>query len=213
MIKSTMMALCAFLCLGFAGHANAHDHAAGHGDKAMMVKVGEKAPVFTATDSNGVEHTLSDFLGKTVVLEWTNHECPFVKKHYDSGNMQALQTEAGDDVVWLSIVSSADGKQGHVTGEEANEQATLRNASPTAIILDASGTVGKAYNAKTTPHMFVIDKDGTLVYAGAIDDNTSANPADALTANNYVRAALNDLKAGESVKIAETKAYGCGVKY
>ncbi len=209
MIKSAMMALCAFLCLGFAGQANADDH----GDKEMMAKIGEKAPIFTATDSNGVEHTLSDFLGKTVVLEWTNHECPFVKKHYDSGNMQALQVEAGDDVIWLSIVSSAEGKQGFVDGAQANEQTLIREASPTAVLLDASGTVGKMYNAKTTPHMFVIDTAGTLVYAGAIDDNTSANPADALTANNYVRAALNDLKAGESVKVTETKAYGCGVKY
>lgn len=216
MIKSAMMALCAFLCIGLAGNANADDH----GNKEMMEKpamsapvVGEKAPVFTAVDSNGVTHSLSDFMGKTVVLEWTNHQCPFVKKHYDNGDMQALQKEAGDDVVWLSIVSSAPGNQGHVTGEEANEQTKLRDAAPTAVILDPSGEVGKMYDAKTTPHMFVIDASGTLVYAGAIDDNNSANPADVPTANNYVRAALNSLKAGEAIAVSQTQAYGCSVKY
>jgi alkyl hydroperoxide reductase subunit AhpC len=146
-------------------------------------KVGETAPEFTAVDSNGVTHNLTDFKGKTVVLEWVNFECPFVKKHYKSANMQDLQKRYTDKgVVWLSVFSSAEGKQGHLTATEANAKKEAMGSAATAMILDPKGTIGKAYAAKTTPHMFVIDGEGKVAYMGAIDDNDSANPEDAKTA-------------------------------
>jgi peroxiredoxin len=176
--------------------------------------VGEPAPEFTGTDTMGNEHSLSDFLGKRVVLEWTNHECPFVVKHYESGNMQKLQKEATeDDVVWLTIVSSAEGKQGHTTPEEANKIMEEAGANSTARILDPTGEIGKMYGAKTTPHMFVIDKEGTLVYAGAIDSDDSFKQSSIEGATNYVSAALNSLDEGEPVEVASSKPYGCAVKY
>lgn len=177
-------------------------------------EVGQSAPVFTGVDSNGVEHSLSDFKGKTVVLEWTNHQCPYVIKHYESGNMQKLQKAAKEDgVVWISIVSSAEGKQGHVTAEEANAVKAETNSMATAKILDPSGEIGKLYDAKTTPHMFVVDPEGTLVYAGAIDSDSSFRQSAIEGATNYVQAALDSLKAGEPIEVASTKPYGCGVKY
>src|SRR5262249_26228958 len=133
--------------------------------------IGQPAPAFTAVDSNGKSHSLSEFKGRTVVLEWTNDGCPYVGKHYNSGNMQKLQQEAtGAGVVWLSVISSAPGKQGYVTGAEANTLTTSRNAHPTAVLLDPTGAIGRDYEAQTTPHMFVIDKTGVLRYMGAIDD-------------------------------------------
>ncbi len=176
--------------------------------------VGEPAPVFKGMDTNGVQHELSDFLGKTVVLEWTNHECPYVKKHYDGGNMQKLQKEATDDgVVWLSIASSAQGKQGQVDNATANHVMKEVGAHPTARIQDPSGAIGKLYEAKTTPHMFVIDAKGVLAYAGAIDDDSSFKPDGIATAKNYVRYALNSLKSGEPIETSSTQPYGCSVKY
>ncbi len=186
------------------------------GDKTSLnlARVNEPAPDFTGVDSNGVSHTLSDYKGKVVVLEWTNHECPFVGKHYSSGNMQDLQAEAtAKDVVWLSIVSSAPGQQGHVDGPEANAQTTRRDASPTAVILDPDGTIGRSYGARTTPHMYVIDSEGTLRYAGGIDNIPSADPADIASAENYVRPAIASLLSGESVEVATSQPYGCSVKY
>ena len=174
------------------------------------------APAFTGIDSNGNEVSLSDFAGKTVVLEWTNDGCPFVKKHYAEPikNMQTLQADATeDDIVWLSVVSSAKGKQGHVDGAAANALTTSRGAAPTAVILDETGAIGKLYSAKTTPHMFIVDGEGALVYQGAIDSNPSASPADIDGAENYVTAALANLAAGEAVATPATKAYGCSVKY
>ena len=169
----------------------------------------------TVTDSNGVEHNLSDFNGKRVILEWTNDGCPYVQKHYDTDNMQALQKEAtlDGDTVWLSIVSSAPGKQGYVSGEGANELTTSRGAAPSAVILDPSGEMGKTFAAKTTPHMYVVDEGGTLVYQGAIDDNSSARKSTVAGAKNYVRAAISDLDAGQAVAEADTAPYGCSVKY
>jgi peroxiredoxin len=193
---------------------NAQSSAVSQSTETNVVRVGTAAPAFTAVDSNGKTHNLSDFKGKTVVLEWTNHECPFVKKHYESGNMQALQKEkTGKGVVWLSVISSAPGEQGNVTPEKANELTKTRNASPVAVLMDADGKVGKLYQARTTPHMYVIDKNGVLQYMGAIDDNSSKNPADAKTANNYVRAAVDNVLKGESVKTPTTQPYGCSVKY
>lgn len=178
------------------------------------VEIGKPAPDFTATDSNGKTHSLADYKGKVVVLEWTNAECPFVKKHYESGNMQKLQeTYAAKDAVWLTVNSGAEGKQGHVTAEQANAIVAENGSKATAYLLDSSGEIGKAYDAKTTPHMFVIDQEGILVYDGAIDDNDSANPDDAATAENYVAAAVDAALAGETVETAQTKPYGCGVKY
>lgn len=176
--------------------------------------VGQPAPDFTGTDTAGKTHKLSDFKGKTVVLEWTNPECPYVVKHYGQGNMQKVQKAATDDgVVWLRIISSAPGKQGHTSPEGADTYIKANNVAATATLLDETGTIGKAYDAKTTPHMFVVNAEGTLVYAGAIDDKPTADAADIEGANNHVSAALANLKAGEAVAVAETKPYGCGVKY
>ena len=185
------------------------------GTASAKVATGSTVSDMQVTDSNGTVHNLSDFAGKNVVLEWTNEGCPYVKKHYKSGNMQALQKEAtaDGDTVWLSVISSAPGKQGYKTGAEANAHVAETGAAPTAVILDSDGVKGRTFSAKTTPHMYVIDASQTLVYQGAIDDNRSANPADALTANNYVRAALASVKAGEAVATAETTPYGCSVKY
>lgn len=177
------------------------------------VRVGQPAPDFTARTSTGKTVRLSDYRGRIVVLEWTNHECPFVVKHYKSGNMQKLQQEAkAKGVVWLSIVSSAPGQQGFVTAEQANAIVKEQKASPTAVLLDPDGTIGRLYGARTTPHMFVIDKAGILQYMGAIDDAPALNQ-DPTTANNYVRAAMQQLMAGQKVAIPTTQPYGCSVKY
>jgi peroxiredoxin len=176
--------------------------------------IGEMAPNWTGTDTNGVVHALSDFKGKTVIMEWTNHDCPYVKKHYDSGNMQSLQKEATDNgAVWVSIASSAEGKQGHVTAETGNQVMTDVGSNATAKILDASGEIGKMYDAKTTPHMFVVDPEGTLVYAGAIDSDPSFKQDGIADATNYVKAAWEAVVAGEPVEVVSTQAYGCSVKY
>ena len=181
---------------------------------ASAVTIGEPAPAFTLTDSNGQSHSLSDFQGKTVVLEWTNAECPFVKKHYDSDNMQAQQRAAtADDVVWLVINSGAEGKQGHVSGTQANAIQTRWKAAQTAYLLDTDGTVGRAYDAKTTPHMYVIDADGVLRYNGAIDSIPSADKADLAKATQYIPPALAAIAAGTTVDPALTRPYGCSVKY
>jgi peroxiredoxin len=176
--------------------------------------VGEPAPNFTAVDTNGVEHSLSDFKGKNVVLEWSNHECPFVVKHYEPGNMQKLQKEATENgTIWLTIVSSAEGKQGSTTAAEANKIMEEVGAMSTARFLDPTGEIGKLYEAKTTPHMFVIDKEGTLAYAGAIDSDSSFSQESIKGATNYVTDALAALEAGEEIKVTSTKPYGCSVKY
>ncbi len=177
-------------------------------------EIGASAPDFTGTDSHGKTHKLSDFKGKTVVLEWTNPSCPYVEKHYEPKNMQGLQEKyTGEDVVWLTINSSADGKQGNLTPEEANTLIEEEGVKSTAYILDPEGTIGKLYDAKTTPHMFVIDKEGTLVYAGAIDSDDSFKSETIDGATNYVAAALDALAQGAEVEIASTKPYGCSVKY
>ena len=177
-------------------------------------EVGQTAPDFEAVDTNGNDFKLSDHKGEIVVLEWTNHLCPFVVKHYDSGNMQATQKAAMDQgVKWITIVSSAPGKQGHVTAEEANTLVEEKGATISAKILDESGEIGKAYGAQTTPHMYVIDEEGTLVYAGAIDSNASPNPDTIEGATNYVLAALDSLKAGTEIETTQSQPYGCSVKY
>ncbi len=177
-------------------------------------EIGKPAPDFSTVDSNGKTVKLSDYRGKIVVLEWTNDGCPFVQKHYSSGNMQSLQKEeTSRGIVWLSIVSSAPGEQGYVDGAEANALTKARNAAPTAVLLDPEGKVGHLYDAKTTPHMFIVNTDGTLVYMGGIDDKPTSNPADVKTAKNFVRAALDNVVAGKPVGQAVTRPYGCSVKY
>lgn len=181
---------------------------------AAEAKVGAAAPQFTLTDSTGRTHSLADHAGKTVVLEWTNHECPFVKKHYGAGNMQAQQRNTtADDIVWLTINSSAPGKQGHVDGAGAERVRTDARAAQTAYLLDPEGNVGRAYGAKTTPHMYIIDPDGVLRYAGAIDSIPSADTDDIAKAVQYVPQALSELAAGQPVSVAVTRPYGCAVKY
>lgn len=182
---------------------------------SAKIATGSNVSDMSVTDSNGVVHNLSDFAGKKVVLEWTNHGCPYVKKHYSTDNMQKTQklATADNDTVWLTVVSSAPGKQGHVTGAEANQLTASRGAAPTAVILDPSGAMGRTFDAKTTPHMYIIDAAQTLVYQGAIDDNRSASPSSVAGAKNYVAAALADMKAGQAVADAETAPYGCSVKY
>ncbi|MGE0205909.1 MAG: redoxin domain-containing protein [Hyphomicrobiaceae bacterium] len=176
--------------------------------------VGKPAPDFTGTDSNGKTVKLSSLKGKIVVLEWTNHDCPYTVKHYKSGNMQALQkAAAGKGTVWLTVVSSAKGEQGHVTAKEANGLTTSRKAAPTAVVLDPEGTIGKLYAARTTPHMYIIDKAGTLAYMGAIDDKPSSSVDDIKGAKNYVSLALAALEAGKPVPVKSTRPYGCSVKY
>jgi peroxiredoxin len=178
------------------------------------LKVGSEAPAFTLKDTSGNEHSLSDYKGKFVVLEWFNNSCPFVKKHYTSGSMQKLQQEyTGKEVVWLSINSSAPGKQGHVTAETAPKTISEWNMEATKILLDHDGKVGKMYGAKTTPHMFVIDKRGKLVYQGAIDSRPTPNTADLVDAQNYVKVALDNTMAGKRIENTSTKPYGCSVKY
>ncbi len=180
-----------------------------------MAEVGKPAPAFSLTDAQGKTRTLAEFKGKTVVLEWHNPECPFVKKHYNaSTNMQTQQAAAGKEgVVWLSINSGAAGKQGHMDGATALKTIGEVKASPAAYLLDASGTTGQSYGAKTTPHMYVIDPQGVLRYAGAIDSISSANASDIPTATQYVSQALAELKAGKAVSSPVTKPYGCSVKY
>lgn len=171
------------------------------------------APGFSLKDADGRVRTLAEFRGKIVVLEWINEGCPYVKKHYQ-GNMQALQKAAvADGVVWLSVCSSAPGQQGHVDGAGAKRFIAAKGAAPTAFLLDPTGVAGKAWGAKTTPHMYIVDKAGQLVYQGGIDDKPTANVADIAGATNYVKAALADLKAGRPVKVAFSKPYGCSVKY
>ena len=178
------------------------------------IATGSNVSDMTVTDSNGVQHNLSDFAGKKVVLEWTNEGCPYVKKHYSTNNMQNTQAMAeADGAVWLSVISSAPGKQGYKTGIEANAWKAEQGAEVTAIVLDPEGSMGKTFAAKTTPHMYIIDESQTLVYQGAIDDNRSANPATVAGATNYVVAAMDDLKAGNAVAVSDTAPYGCSVKY
>ena len=181
---------------------------------AESPKVGSAAPDFSLADAKGKMHSVSENKGKFVVLEWFNPECPFVKKHYSSGNMQKLQTEyAGKGVVWMSIDSSAPGKEGNLSPEAAGKQATEWKMSSTTLLLDPEGKAGQAYGAKNTPHMFVVNPEGKVIYEGAIDSKASANVADLANATNYVKVALDEAMSGKPVSNANTKPYGCSVKY
>jgi thioredoxin-related protein len=195
----TILILAVFI--SFAGYANG-------------VEVGAPAPDFTAVDTKGNPVTLSSLRGKPVILEWSNHGCPYVKKHYNSGNMQRTQAALTEDgAIWLTIISSAEGKQGYVTGAEADELSASRGSYASNVLLDPKGEVGRLYNARTTPQMFLIDEEGIVQYQGAIDNRPSANPKSLDGATNYVLAAWDSFKSGEAIAERNTKPYGCSVKY
>jgi peroxiredoxin len=198
-IRSVMLRACALLVLIAS---------------AFAVKTGEPAPGFTSVDSNGKQQSLSTYKGKFVVLEWHNQGCPYTKKHYESGNMQKLQKEwTAKGVVWLTVISSAQGTQGFVTPTQENEYLKTMNAVPTAVLMDPGGTLGHLYGAKTTPQMFIIDPSGTLIYNGAIDDHPTSDKSDIPNSKNYVTAALTEATSGKPVTEAVTRPYGCSVKY
>lgn len=173
------------------------------------------APDFKAIDTNGKTHTLSENRGKYVILEWFNEGCPFVQKHYKSENMQSLQKDltAKGDTLWFTVISSAPGKQGYGTADEHNAKMKEWNASPTAILVDENGEIGKKLGAKTTPHVFIVDPKGIVVYQGAVDDTASTDVDDVKTAKNYIRAAMDELHAGKKVTVGYSEPYGCGIKY
>ncbi len=181
---------------------------------AADASVGQAAPEFSLRDVQGKPRSLQEFKGKVVVLEWVNPECPFVKKHYGSQNMQKLQkTYTAKGVTWLSVNSSAAGKQGHLTATSGAAFVKESGGAPSSLLLDPDGAVGRSYGAKTTPHMYVIDRTGKLVYAGAIDDRPSSDPDDVPGARNFVAEALDAVLAGKAVATASTTPYGCSVKY
>ena len=174
------------------------------------------APEFKLLDSYGNEISLSSFIGKKVVLEWTNHGCPYVAKHYETGNMQSTQEFAKEEeIIWLSIISSAPGTQGYVSSDEANELTITRKASPSHVLFDPTGKVGRIYDAKTTPHMYIINEEGLMKYQGAIDDAGGRGfmSRDLLKAKNYVKESLQQMGTGEEISSPVTKPYGCSVKY
>ncbi len=212
-----VVALAAFI--GYTANAGAEKTAKGKsetGTKGEMgtAKLGAAAPGFTLTDANGKTHSLSDFEGKYVVLEWVNYDCPFVHAQYTSGSMQATQKKyTGEGVVWLSICSSASGKQGNFGGEALTKRIASENSNATAYLIDEDGAVGRMYKAKTTPHMFVIDPKGTLIYDGAIDSQPTTNPEAVRKSTNYVAAALDEAMAGQPVEVPTSQPYGCSVKY
>jgi len=181
---------------------------------AAAAKIGAPAPDFDVTDIQGQERKLADLKGKFVVLEWHNQGCPYVAKHYNSGNMQRLQKDlTGEGVVWLTVISSAPGKQGYVTPDEEKKYLQEKQAAPTAVLLDPDGKLGRLYGAKTTPNMYLIDDKGMLVYSGAIDDKPTFDADDIPGAKNYVLAAYDEAKSGKPVSTAATAPYGCSVKY
>ena len=202
--RSILAAATALLSLAFGAHEAA----------AAQPEVGAPAPGFTGTTAKGETLSLDQYRGKTVILEWTNHDCPYVRKHYGAENMQALQKQTtAEGVVWLTVISSAPGTQGHLEGEAAIEEAASKGAAPSAILLDPEGDIGRKYDARVTPHMYIVSPDGELVYKGGIDDKPTANKADIATATNYVKLALSELAAGKPVSNPSTRAYGCSIKY
>jgi peroxiredoxin len=177
-------------------------------------KIGQPAPDFTATASNGRTYRLADLRGKFVVLEWHNNGCPYTRKHYESGNMQRLQKEwTGKGVEWFTVISSAPGTQGYMTADQENAYITKMGAAPTAALLDPNGDLGHLYDAKTTPHMIIINPQGLVIYDGAIDDHSSSDPSDIPNSKNYVSMALSDAMSGKPVSVPVSRPYGCTVKY
>jgi hypothetical protein len=208
-ISGILTAVATAALISSAAHLTHQARGAG-----LAARPGTPAPAFTATDIAGRAVSLNDYRGKTVILEWTNDGCPFVGKHYNSGNMQALQRRfTSEGGIWLTIASSAPGEQGYVTPDGARADIARWKAAPSDYLLDPNGVVGHSYDARATPHMVVIDPKGVLVYMGAIDDKPSVDPADVKRAKNYVVAALDALATGQPVTVAVTHAYGCSVKY
>jgi peroxiredoxin len=202
-LVATLVSLCATAVIAFITPA--------HAETAVT---GKPAPSFTLTNALGQAVTLDRFKGKTVVLEWFNPECPFVKKFYSKGDMQGFQRQAREQgAQWLTISSSAPGKKGHITPSNAAATAAEQKLDPATLLLDPDGSVGRQYGAKTTPHIFVIDSKGTLAYAGAIDSTPSTNQTDIATSTNYAIGAVKALARGETPNPANTDAYGCSVKY
>jgi len=202
------------LTIGLCGAAALVTLSAGVQPATAQARVGAPAPAFTLTDSNGRAVSLAGFKGKTVVLEWTNHDCPYVGKHYRGNNMQMLQKKwTGQGVVWLTVISSAPGEQGHVSPQEANKLTAERGAAPTAVLFDPTGKVGRAYVARATPHMYVINGEGMLAYAGGIDDQPTARLEDLKIAKNFVDLALSEIAQGKPVTAFSSRAYGCSIKY
>jgi hypothetical protein len=184
------------------------------GTSSASPALDQAAPAFSGVSASGKPLSLDQYRGKTVILEWTNHECPYVKKHYESGNIPSLQKEAADKgIVWLQVISSAPGKEGYVDGATALKLNASRNATPSDIVLDPEGKIGRLYEAVTTPHIFIINPEGALVYKGGIDSIKSARKDDIAKAENYVKLALNDLSSGKKIAKANTQPYGCTVKY
>jgi hypothetical protein len=213
MTKLSKRALIIGAC-GFAVAAGAGVVFWGGGPAVASVETGAAAPAFSVQDASGATRTLAEFRGRTVILEWTNHGCPYVRKHYDAGAMQALQRETtADGIVWLQVISSAQGEQGYLDGPGAVARVRTDNAAPSATLLDPTGAMGRAYGARNTPQMFIISPTGVVLYQGAIDDRPSARASSLEGANNYVRAALADIEAGRAVQVAQTTPYGCSVKY
>jgi peroxiredoxin len=214
-MKKVAIAALVVVCLGLAIAAFAayriDDSVA---DTLKQRPAGSIAPSFTLTDTNGKQHKLADYKGRHVVLEWVNLGCPYVKKQYDSGNMQATQKKAVDKgVIWLSVCSSGKWKQGHLSAAGWNEAIAERKIASTAVLIDEGGEAGKAYGAKTTPHMYIINPDGFIIYQGAIDDTPTARKQSLQSARNHVLAALDEALNGKPVTIAATQPYGCSVKY
>ena len=180
----------------------------------FALRIGDPAPAFTAVDSHGQQHSLAEYKGKFVVLEWTNQGCPYTKKHYESGNMQNLQKQwTAKGVVWFTVLSSAPGEQGYQTANQENDYLRRVNAVPTAALLDPNGQLGHLYAAKTTPHMYVINPQGKLIYEGAIDDHPTTDVSDIPGSTNYVTLALQQAMSGKAVSTSATRPYGCSVKY
>jgi AhpC/TSA family protein len=202
------------LVLGLYGAAAIVALRAGVQPATAQARIGVPAPAFTLTDSNGRTVSLADFKGKTMVLEWTNHDCPYVRKHYGGNNMQALQKKwTGQGVVWLSVISSAPGREGHVSPQQANKLTAERGAAPSAVLFDPTGEVGHAYGARATPHMYVINGEGVVVYMGGVDDQPTARLEDLKGARNFVDAALSEVAQGKPVSVTASRAYGCSIKY
>jgi hypothetical protein len=220
LLGTIAIAVVALAPTAYAAYVNATDTSGPTNAEltAMAPKVGEAAPAFTAVDTRGGSHSLDAYRGQWVVLEWVNHSCPYTKKHYKSldgrpGNTQAMQLDYAKRVVWLSVVSSAPGKQGYTSAEEADELTREKGAAPTAVIRDTAGVIGRLYGARNTPQYAIIDPQGVLRYAGAIDNRQSSSAKDIAGATNYVRAALDAGLAGKPIAVAQTQPYGCDVKY
>jgi hypothetical protein len=221
--KLSLVLLAGFVVIALAGAVFVVPHLEDEvkltaAELSAAPEVGAPAPAFTAVDTRGASHSLAAYRGRWVVLEWVNHECPYTKKHYNAvdggpGNTQAMQRDYANRVVWLSVVSSAPGKQGFTTAAEADRLTREKGAAPTAVVRDTAGTLGRLYGARNTPQYAIIDPQGVLRYAGAIDDKPTSRVKDIAGATNYVRAALDAGLAGNAIAVAQTQPYGCDVKY